>query len=224
MCHGRVTVDIASAGHVDNFACFAAPGVVCLAWTDDQSDPQVILFSVFSASAPAALTRSRLTGRYRASSLLRVPMQYERSAEALEYLNSQTDAEGRQLRVIKIPLPPPLFYTKVGAVKPLPWWLKSRAATCVLQWSSGMCSVQVLAGLSYPQPTTACVLPHTNPAMPCTRSAQSCCEHYAGRGVGRPAERRSGGEVSGRAVGSVVREFPHHQPRRRHASLRIARS
>ena len=29
------------AGHIDNFACFAAPGVVLLAWTDDESDPQV---------------------------------------------------------------------------------------------------------------------------------------------------------------------------------------
>lgn len=28
-------------GHVDNFACFAAPGKVLLAWTDDTSDPQV---------------------------------------------------------------------------------------------------------------------------------------------------------------------------------------
>ncbi|KAI7845118.1 hypothetical protein COHA_001323 [Chlorella ohadii] len=27
-------------GHIDNFACFAAPGVVLLAWTDDESDPQ----------------------------------------------------------------------------------------------------------------------------------------------------------------------------------------
>lgn len=27
-------------GHIDNFACFARPGVVLLAWTDDQADPQ----------------------------------------------------------------------------------------------------------------------------------------------------------------------------------------
>lgn len=27
-------------GHVDNLACFAAPGVVVLTWTDDESDPQ----------------------------------------------------------------------------------------------------------------------------------------------------------------------------------------
>lgn len=29
-------------GHVDNFACFAAPGVVLLAWTDDEADPEVL--------------------------------------------------------------------------------------------------------------------------------------------------------------------------------------
>jgi agmatine deiminase len=27
-------------GHIDNLACFARPGVVLLAWTDDESDPQ----------------------------------------------------------------------------------------------------------------------------------------------------------------------------------------
>ncbi|HEX5207347.1 MAG TPA: agmatine deiminase [Steroidobacteraceae bacterium] len=27
-------------GHIDNLACFAGPGRVCLAWTDDRSDPQ----------------------------------------------------------------------------------------------------------------------------------------------------------------------------------------
>ncbi|HJS91919.1 MAG TPA: agmatine deiminase [Steroidobacteraceae bacterium] len=27
-------------GHIDNLACFAGPGKVCLAWTDDRSDPQ----------------------------------------------------------------------------------------------------------------------------------------------------------------------------------------
>ena len=27
-------------GHIDNFARFAAPGVVMLTWTDDESDPQ----------------------------------------------------------------------------------------------------------------------------------------------------------------------------------------
>lgn len=28
-------------GHVDNFCCFASPGKVMLAWTDDEMDPQV---------------------------------------------------------------------------------------------------------------------------------------------------------------------------------------
>lgn len=30
-------------GHVDNFCCFVRPGVVLLAWTDDEDDPQVCL-------------------------------------------------------------------------------------------------------------------------------------------------------------------------------------
>ena len=60
-----------------------------------------------------------------------MPMQYERSAEALEYLNSQTDAAGRQLRVVKIPLPPPLYYTKVSVVQPLPQNLSCCGVTAI---------------------------------------------------------------------------------------------
>ncbi|KAK9828044.1 hypothetical protein WJX81_004404 [Elliptochloris bilobata] len=45
-------------GHVDNFACFARPGVVLLAWTDDKEDPQyqrsLEALQVLSASADAA--------------------------------------------------------------------------------------------------------------------------------------------------------------------------
>lgn len=37
---GRGVVDDVTGGHVDNLACFARPGVVCLTWTDDESDPQ----------------------------------------------------------------------------------------------------------------------------------------------------------------------------------------
>jgi agmatine deiminase len=29
-----------TSGHIDNLACFVAPGKVCLNWTDDQGDPQ----------------------------------------------------------------------------------------------------------------------------------------------------------------------------------------
>lgn len=61
-------------GHVDNFACFARPGVVLLSWTDDASDPQ-----------------------------------HERSVEALRVLENSTDAAGRRLQVVKVPLPKPLF-------------------------------------------------------------------------------------------------------------------
>ncbi|CAL5222373.1 g4727 [Coccomyxa viridis] len=69
--------DTDTNGHVDNFACFARPGVVLLAWTDDTQDPQHAI-----------------------------------SAEALQYLESQTDAKGRRLEVIKMPLPPPLHISE----------------------------------------------------------------------------------------------------------------
>ncbi|WP_052865357.1 agmatine deiminase [Streptomyces niger] len=66
----------ATRGHVDNMACFAAPGVVCLTWTDDTRDAQ-----------------------------------YERSARALADLRDTADAQGRPLRVEKLPLPGPLHAT-----------------------------------------------------------------------------------------------------------------
>ena len=37
LCHTDDDTD----GHVDNFACFSAPGKVLLAWTEDKTDPQV---------------------------------------------------------------------------------------------------------------------------------------------------------------------------------------
>jgi agmatine deiminase len=42
-------------------------------------------------------------------------LQYERSVEALEYLKSQTDAKGRPIEVVKLPLPPPLHATEEEA-------------------------------------------------------------------------------------------------------------
>ncbi len=39
-------------------------------------------------------------------------MQHAISAEALQYLESQTDAKGRRLEVIKMPLPPPLHISE----------------------------------------------------------------------------------------------------------------
>ncbi|HEY3506112.1 MAG TPA: agmatine deiminase [Actinocatenispora sp.] len=69
-----------TGGHVDNMACFAAPGVVLLAWTDDTTDPQ-----------------------------------YERSAAARERLGAATDAAGRRLRVVPLPLPRPAYPTEEEA-------------------------------------------------------------------------------------------------------------
>ncbi|GAB2287738.1 hypothetical protein Dimus_022099 [Dionaea muscipula] len=44
-------------GHIDNMCCFAKPGVVLLAWTDDESDPQyersIEAFSVLSKATDA---------------------------------------------------------------------------------------------------------------------------------------------------------------------------
>jgi agmatine deiminase len=36
----RGMLDDETDGHIDNLACFAAPGVVLLTWTDERSDPQ----------------------------------------------------------------------------------------------------------------------------------------------------------------------------------------
>jgi len=70
-------MDTDTNGHIDNFACFAEPGVVLLAWTDDRSDPQHAI-----------------------------------SQEALQLLEQTTDARGRHLRVVKIPVPAPLYRTQ----------------------------------------------------------------------------------------------------------------
>lgn len=67
-------------GHVDNLACFAAPGEVCLTWTDDARDPQ-----------------------------------HRVSADALARLKAARDAQGRRLKVHKLPSPGPLRMTKEEA-------------------------------------------------------------------------------------------------------------
>ncbi len=64
-------------GHVDNICCFVRPGVVLLAWTEDENDPQ-----------------------------------YEISAENLKILEAATDAKGRKLQVIKMPMPRPVLITQ----------------------------------------------------------------------------------------------------------------
>ena len=37
---GKGVFNDETSGHVDNLACFAGPGKVCLTWTDDERDPQ----------------------------------------------------------------------------------------------------------------------------------------------------------------------------------------
>jgi agmatine deiminase len=73
---GSGIYDDETGGHVDNLACFAFPGVVLLAWTDDAADPQHAI-----------------------------------SRDALERLRAATDARGRSLEVIRVPLPGPLVIT-----------------------------------------------------------------------------------------------------------------
>jgi agmatine deiminase len=63
-------------GHVDNILAVVKPGVVMLAWTDDESDPQ-----------------------------------YKMSLENLKILEQATDARGRKLEIIKMPLPKTIFIT-----------------------------------------------------------------------------------------------------------------
>ena len=60
-------------GHIDNLACFARPGEVCLTWTDNERDPQHAI-----------------------------------SRDAFERLSDERDAQGRRLKVIKLPMPGPL--------------------------------------------------------------------------------------------------------------------
>ncbi|KAM0913504.1 hypothetical protein ACQ4PT_012108 [Festuca glaucescens] len=64
-------------GHVDSLFCFIRPGVILLAWTDDENDPQ-----------------------------------YEISVRALSTLTQAVDAKGRQIEVVKIHVPGPLYVTK----------------------------------------------------------------------------------------------------------------
>ena len=42
-------------GHVDNMCCFIRPGVVALAWSDNEDDPQVDLSSAHFLDGQRAL-------------------------------------------------------------------------------------------------------------------------------------------------------------------------
>ena len=58
---GRGVFNDETDGHVDNLACFAAPGKVLLTWTDDESDPQHQI-SVDAARRLEAATDARGRG------------------------------------------------------------------------------------------------------------------------------------------------------------------
>ena len=65
---GRGVYNDETDGHVDNLACFVRPGVVMLAWTDDESDPQ----HAISRDALERL-RSATDARGRALEVVRIP-------------------------------------------------------------------------------------------------------------------------------------------------------
>ena len=65
-------------------------------------------------------------------------VQYARSEEARAYLASQRDARGRSIRVIKLPLPPPQYYTEVSSAlgvspTPIPYTLSAKPAAWPLR-------------------------------------------------------------------------------------------
>jgi agmatine deiminase len=66
---GRGLAGDETDGHVDNLACFVRPGVVLLAWTDDESDPQ----HAVCADAFARLAAAR-DARGRALEVVRLPL------------------------------------------------------------------------------------------------------------------------------------------------------
>lgn len=65
---GRGVYNDETDGHVDNLACFVAPGVVLLTWTDDEHDPQ----HAISHDALARLERAR-DARGRRLEVIRIP-------------------------------------------------------------------------------------------------------------------------------------------------------
>jgi len=71
---GKGMVNDETSGHIDNLACFARPGVVCLTWTERRRDPQ-----------------------------------YAISRDAFERLHEARDARGRRLKVMRLPMPGPLY-------------------------------------------------------------------------------------------------------------------
>ncbi len=66
---GRGVFNDETDGHIDNLACFVAPGKVCLTWTDDGADPQ----HAISRDAWERLTEAR-DARGRRLEITKLPM------------------------------------------------------------------------------------------------------------------------------------------------------
>eukprot|EP00887_Chlorella_sp_A99_P004008 scaffold11.g4008.t1 len=98
--------DTDTGGHVDDVACFVALGVVLLAWTDDESDPQARgahadhsrLWPWRAGWSACRQQCSSTRSPHPASSCPRAE-QHKRSAAALEVLEREVDAKGQRLRV-----------------------------------------------------------------------------------------------------------------------------
>jgi agmatine deiminase len=78
-------------GHVDNFACFARPGVILLAWCDDPADPQ----HAISRDALAIL-EGETDARGRRFEVVKLPCPPALERTRAEY--EGLDAEGRRHR------------------------------------------------------------------------------------------------------------------------------
>jgi agmatine deiminase len=80
-------------GHVDNLACFARPGVVLLAWTDDRSDPQ-------HAVCVEALERLRgaRDARGRTLEIVRLPLPGRLTITAQEAAGVEAEPHSRPRR------------------------------------------------------------------------------------------------------------------------------
>jgi len=88
--------DIDTNGHIDNLCCFASPGNVILAWSDDPSDPQYEI----SREAEAVLTAARdARGRSLRIHKLPVPPAMFYTKEDIESYNdiSISRSEGQRL-------------------------------------------------------------------------------------------------------------------------------
>lgn len=179
------------AGHVDNFCCFLAPGVVALAWPNDENDfndPQ------WEISNDAYERLSNTTGEVRAGAcrpsqhscacvgsrrltvLLRTlsgvckrvqptlcaPCTFDENPP-MAPAYTRVDAKGRKLTIVKVPCPPAIFrtYREAGG-------LLVRACRCCHRHGAPQLLLLMLLLLSCwsPFPLSVASLGHTPHSSP----------------------------------------------------------